>query len=130
MPQTINGEPYAPGQKPNDGTVPTGQPQQAPPQAPDAGADDDSSFGGDDLSEKPKKDGGDDGDSGGDKPNPFAKKDDSGSDDSSPSKESMLITEAGVALPLEEYMAYLALRVTPDKDQTLAEVQRQHHREV
>lgn len=117
MPQTINGVPYQ---------IP-GMPERAqkPDEAPGDEGDDDKSFGGDDLSEKvddPKEAPADD-----DK-NPFAKdsapKDDKAKDDSAPPKESMLITESGFALPLDQYITHLALKTSDDKEATLDEVRR------
>jgi hypothetical protein len=128
MPQTIDGQPYTPGQQPGDTTTP------ATPGAPDAEGEDDTSFGGDQLSDKveqpdddqPPAEGAPD--KGG---NPFAKKDDdkSKSKGGNPfAKGSAFITAEGVALTEDEYMAHIAFKFTHRKDQTLAEVQRLHGR--
>jgi 5-methylcytosine-specific restriction endonuclease McrA len=86
MPQTVDGQPYTPGQQPgNDPTTP------APAAAP-GGEDDEGSFGGDQLSEKLPDDSSGDAAGGDDSGNPFAKKDDS---DKPPApKESSLRVEA------------------------------------
>ena len=118
-PQTVNGQPYPPGSK-----------EQTPEDAaakddPDADRDT-KSFGGEDLSEKTSDDDAPPADDDGG--NPFAKKD---KDDAPPpgiDKDSMLITDDGVAIPLDEYMAHLALAVTKDPRTTVQEV-RSHRRE-
>ena len=126
MPQTVDGQPYTPGQQPgNDPTTP------APAQAPGGEEDDDGSFGGDQLSEKLPTDDDDTADAAGgdDSGNPFAKKDDS---DKPPApKKSALaayITEEGVVLSEDEYMSHLAIKFSPHRDETLAEVKQLHGR--
>ncbi len=125
MPQTVNGEPYTPGTQPNPGTTPA--PNQPPPgdDSKDDDEDDDGkSFGGDDLSEKI-----DTSDKDSDSGNPFAKKDDSGDDDDkNPFAKSSFVTASGVALPFDKYLDHLALAYSPDREQTLAEMQRRHAR--
>jgi hypothetical protein len=122
MPQTVDGQPYTPGQQP--GNAPT-----TPAPAAGEDPDDEGSFGGDQLSEKlPTDDATDDAAGGDDSGNPFAKKDDS---DKPPApKESALkgayITEEGVVLSEDEYIAHLAIKFSPRRDETLAEVKRLH----
>ena len=122
MPQTVDGQPYTPGQQPgNDPTTP------APAAAP-GGEDDEGSFGGDQLSEKLPDDSSGDAAGGDDSGNPFAKKDDS---DKPPApKESAVhaayITEEGVVLSESAYMAHLAIKFTAHRAETLAEVKQLH----
>ena len=88
MPQTVDGQPYTPGQAP--GAAPT-DPGPAPG-ATETPEEEDGSFGGDQLSEKLPDDSSDDAAGGDDSGNPFAKKDDS---DKPPApKESALTKEA------------------------------------
>ena len=125
MPQTIDGQPFAPGQPPGGGPAP------APADAPggEAPPDDEGSFGGDQLSEKvdqPEKPEDDEERSDSEGGNPFAKKDD-GADkddkDDNPFAKSSFITVEGVALSYEDYQAYLALKFSNDRQRTLAEIQ-------
>lgn len=133
MPQTINGTPF---QIP--GMPPVGQETPAAPGAPAPGEEDENkSFGGDDLSDKAHdpKDGPDDGS----KP-PAAGGDDSKKSDDSKSdgggdkppwldkKSGLFLTEEGVALPYDKYVAHLALKATPDREATLQEVVRANER--
>jgi hypothetical protein len=126
MPQTINGQPFQIPGMPPAGADPGAQPGQLPPGAEAPSDDDDSSsFGGDNLSDKANdpKDGPDDGSS---KPPPGAEKS-GGDDDSKPpwldkKSSALFLTEEGVALPLDKYVAHLALKTTDDRETTLAEV--------
>jgi len=124
MPQTIDGQPYTPGEQP--GNAPT-----TPAAAPGEDPDDEGSFGGDQLSEKlPDDDATADAPAGDDSGNPFAKKDDS---DKPPAPKSSsltgaYITEEGVVLSEDEFMAHIAIKFSPRRDDTLAEVKQLHGR--
>jgi predicted CXXCH cytochrome family protein len=137
MPQTINGVPFqAPGMPPV-GQDPGAKPGEPTP----AEEDENKSFGGDDLSEKAHdpKDGPDPKDpaAGGKSPFPPKKTDEKtddkpkGDDDKSggskppwltDKKSGLFLTAEGVALPLDKYMAHLALKETEDREATLQEV--------
>jgi hypothetical protein len=126
MPQTVDGQPYTPGQAP--GAAPT-DPGPAPGVT-ETPEEEDGSFGGDQLSEKLPDDSSDDAAGGDDSGNPFAKKDDS---DKPPApKESAVhaayITEEGIVLTESAYMAHLAIKFSPRRTETLAEVKQLHGR--
>ena len=116
MPATVEGQPYTPGVGVGGGPG-TPPPAAGPAQPAPTADDDEGSFGGDPLSEKANTDGGDEGKPDDSKPadddkdkNPFA-------------KGSSLVTAQGVALPVDQFMAHLALKHSPDRERTLAEVQ-------
>jgi hypothetical protein len=129
MPQTINGQPF---QIP--GMPPVGQDPGAQPGAPspedEKAADDGKSFGGDNLSEKsddPKDAGADASSSGDDKSSGGGDSDKSSGGDSKPpwldkKSSALFLTEEGVALPYDRYVAHLALKTTEDRETTLVEV--------
>jgi LAGLIDADG-like domain len=103
MPQTVNGMPYQiPGMPtPSEGS---NLPPGATPNAPQTAGTDHASFGGDNLATKAPAAGTD----GGTLP--------------PPGKTSALITEDGVALDEDSYLAHLALKHTSDRDATISEV--------
>lgn len=129
MPQTIDGVPQQLPGMPPPGADP-GAKETPPPE------DENKSFGGDDLSDKAHdpKDAPDDGS----KPNPFGKKDDSSGGDDKPKPDDdkdkkpnpfakgAFITEAGIALPYDEYVAHLAIKSSQNPEETLHEVRHQH----